>query len=389
MLPGFFDNTRAREWLKVVVAVWCNVISKILGLKGYLLGSDLPENGNNNGFDDGGVPLGGRANLNEAGNNMAGGGVRFGQRDVPLGFQPYVRPRFFALRLAALFISIALTLIIVSFLNLTIPISIGRNFMSTIYRLTDNGRIVGTVFLKEIAWGLAPTIGQLNEAAMEEKSFYDVITECLWKFFNVNFERPHELYTAFMGTIICWDIASMAESLANLLPNGWRVISQKIRDILARTVNYLKAAFVVLLLFGVGPLLFGVLLELMMVVPARVKINQTPVLFLVQDWTLGVLYMKISCAVLLMGPNTKLKLAVERAYQDGVRNINLTFIIKELAIPVIGTLGLLLSVSYVLAHSIAPLVLGPLLLLYTKRYIYMLVFLAIVIGASLNFVVKR
>lgn len=393
MLPGFYEHTRAREWLRILIKVWCTAVSTVLGLKSYLLGSDLPEDEGDQVNEDG-VRIPGRGGADEGPNPGMRVHHAFAQRDVPLGFQPYARPGFFAVRLMGLLVCIGITLIIVSFVNLTIPVALGRKALQLIGRATDNGRAGGAAYFKEIAWGIAPTlaeaVGPINENAPEEKSFYDLIADCLWKFFNINLEKPHELYTAVVGAGTCWELARMSASAINLFPQGWRVIGQKIRSMFAKTANHAKAAFVFVLLFGLAPLLFGLLLELVMVVPMRVSINQTPVLFLMQDWTLGVLYMKITCAMLMMGPDTKLKLAIERAYQDGVRNINLSFIIKELAIPVIMTFGLMLAVPYVVAYSLAPLVVeNAQTLRYIHRRVYPATFVIIVLSVLQDFVVKR
>ena len=42
-------------------------------------------------------------------------------------------------------------------------------------------------------------------------------------------------------------------------------------------------------------------------------------------------------------------------YQDGIRRMNLTFVLWELGIPAIVTLGLALALPYIVAHSIVPL----------------------------------
>jgi E3 ubiquitin-protein ligase MARCH6 len=115
------------------------------------------------------------------------------------------------------------------------------------------------------------------------------------------------------------------------------------------------AAAIFVLMLGVIPLMFGLLLELLIVVPLRVPLDQTPVLFLWQDWALGVLYTKIACALTLMGPDWGLKRAIEQAYRDGLRDMDLKFIIRELATPLISAFGLALAVPYVIAHSIMPL----------------------------------
>lgn len=141
----------------------------------------------------------------------------------------------------------------------------------------------------------------------------------------------------------------------NLFPQGRAAVIQKLKHWVSVGASYAMAAIIFVLMLGVVPLLFGLLLELVVVVPLRVPLAQTPILFLWQDWALGVLYTKIACALTLMGPEWTLKRALDRAYRDGIRDIDLKFIIRELAIPVITCFGLALAVPYVLAHSILPL----------------------------------
>jgi len=57
----------------------------------------------------------------------------------------------------------------------------------------------------------------------------------------------------------------------------------------------------------------------------------------------------------MMSPDWWLKHSLEKLYQDGIRRMNLTFVLWELAIPAIVTLGLALALPYIVAHSIVPL----------------------------------
>lgn len=57
----------------------------------------------------------------------------------------------------------------------------------------------------------------------------------------------------------------------------------------------------------------------------------------------------------MMGPEWRLKLAIERAYNDGIREMDLKFIVTELAAPVICCFGLALAVPYAVAYGIIPL----------------------------------
>ena len=47
----------------------------------------------------------------------------------------------------------------------------------------------------------------------------------------------------------------------------------------------------------------------MIVIPVRVPLTQTPLFNPWQDWALGILHMKITCALALMGPNWWLKVS--------------------------------------------------------------------------------
>lgn len=65
--------------------------------------------------------------------------------------------------------------------------------------------------------------------------------------------------------------------------------------------------------------------------------------------------MKIICAVTMMGPNWWLKRVLEQVYNDGIRNVNASFIIEKLAVPVVVTLLLSLAVPYFIAAGLIPI----------------------------------
>lgn len=61
-------------------------------------------------------------------------------------------------------------------------------------------------------------------------------------------------------------------------------------------------------------------------IPLRVPLEQSPVLFVWQDWALGVLYTKIACALIMMGPDWSMRRAIEKAYRDGIRDMDLKYV---------------------------------------------------------------
>lgn len=182
-----------------------------------------------------------------------------------VGSQPYVRPACFPARLLGLLLSLAFSLVVASVAVLTVPVWLGR-------------RVLCLVWLRQ------------GESAI----------------------AVHELYTAAAGTYLCWATARAIGFISAWAPRGRVAIGKSVRRKLAIAGKAVLAAIVLL---GLIPLLFGMLLEAVVVVPLRVPLHQTPVLCAWQDWALGVLYTKIACAVTLMGPNWWLKAALERAYR--------------------------------------------------------------------------
>ena len=88
---------------------------------------------------------------------------------------------------------------------------------------------------------------------------------------------------------------------------------------------------------------------------------------------------KITIALTFMGPDWWLKRAIEQLYLDGLRRLNLGFLIPKLVIPAVTALGLSLCLPYIMAHSLAPLVLtDPHILVMIQRRIYPFLLLLVV-----------
>lgn len=301
------------------------MVSWVLGIKSYLLGSEPhPQQ------DD--VPL--RPQPDHA-QGLGAAHQALLQRDVPVGFQPYEKPTLFAIRLIGLIILMCISLVIGSLVTLTIPVWIGRHGMSV--------------------WNVGNHINHMSMAHMPQPASTTTATTPHIEESTTAHTRPHELYTAALGIYLCWVLSRGISIAVNLFPQGRAAVIQKLRHWVSVGASYAMAAVIFVLMLGVIPLLFGLLLELVVVIPLRVPMVQTPILFLWQDWALGVLYTKIACALTLMGPEWALKRALDRAYRDGIRDIDLKFIIRELATPVITCFGLALAIPYVIAHSIMPL----------------------------------
>ncbi|KAG5678025.1 hypothetical protein PVAND_007733 [Polypedilum vanderplanki] len=369
ILPGFFEQSQTRIWLKGLIRIWCNIVSWILGIKSYLLGNE-PRN-----FEQED-----RAPPADQGGGLGAAHQALLQRDVPVGFQPYDRPSFFAIRLIGLLIFMCISLVIGSLLTLTVPVWIGRHAM-TIWSMStgiDAGKVVNV----EAGSGIGNN-ANIGDISGDNETVTSTVVA-------VSTSKPHELYTAAIGIYLCWLISKGIALAVNLFPQGRTAIIEKFKHWCSVAISYGLAAIIFVLMLGLVPLMFGLLLELVVVVPLRVPLNQTPVLFLWQDWALGCLYTKITVALLFMGPDFRLKRAIEQAYRDGLREMNLKFIIRELAIPVISAFGLALAVPYVIAHSIMPIFFtNQMTRVLISRRIYPFFLIVIIVCAIIVFQIKQ
>ncbi|XP_068787508.1 E3 ubiquitin-protein ligase MARCHF6 isoform X1 [Struthio camelus] len=339
VLPALLEQGHTRQWLKGLVRAWTVTAGYLLDLHSYLLG-DQEENENNANQ---------QPNNQHARNNNAipvvGEGLHAAHQAIlqqggPVGFQPYRRPLKFPLRIFLLIVFMCITLLIASLICLTLPV-----FVFSVFA----GR-----WLMSFWTGTA---------------------------------KIHELYTAACGLYVCWLSIRAVTVLVAWMPQGRRVIFQKVKE---WSLMIMKTLIVAVLLAGVVPLLLGLLFELVIVAPLRVPLDQTPLFYPWQDWALGVLHAKIIAAITLMGPQWWLKTVIEQVYANGIRNIDLHFIIRKLAAPVISVLLLSLCVPYIIASGVVPL-LGVTAEMQNlvQRRIYPFLLMVVVLMGILSFQVRQ
>lgn len=264
--------------------------------------------------------------------NLAAAHQAIIDRDVHVGFQPYERPTFFAVRLCALLSLMCFSIVCAAMLMLTVPVYIGRRLMM-LWTGQPGDKAPAALGLPGDLPAADPEAARKNERLL----------------------RPHELYTAEIGGYLCWIMSRGIAVVVTLLPQGRTAIVNKMKHWARVALQYAVPVLTLIGIFVVVPLLFGLLLELVVVIPLRVPLRKTPIHFLWQDWALGVLYTKIAIALTLMGPDWHLRRALERAYTDGLRDFDLKFVMRDLAVPVVTTFGLALAIPYVIGHSLLPM----------------------------------
>jgi len=329
ILPAVQDQNHSREWLKWLIRQWGGVASWLLDIRSYLFG-DVPqrddEEDDGGGEDDDDVVAGEGGQMLQVaqplpeidqGEGLGAAHQALLQREGPTGFQEYTRPKYFAARICALLGLMVVSLLVISLVMMVVPVWFGRQL-----------------------FGLCVMEGH----------------------------RVYELYTSATGLYLCLLLARGAVMVTAWLKQGWAALGHKLRQ---WALIGGKAAVAVVLLMGVIPLMFGVLLEMVVLTPVRVPLHQSPVYFLWQDWALGAMYTKITIALTFMGPDWWLKQAIEQLYQDGIRNINLYRLIPNLVVPSVTRIGLALSLPYIVSHGLAPLIVTDFdLLVLIQRRIY-------------------
>ncbi|XP_072234993.1 E3 ubiquitin-protein ligase MARCHF6-like isoform X1 [Leuresthes tenuis] len=341
VLPALLEQGHTRQWLKGLVRAWTVSAGYLLDLHSYLLGeqedndANQPVNNNNNNN-----PPHGHHNNNNNPAPAVGEGLHAAHQAIlqqggPVGFQPYHRPLRFPFRIVLLIAFMCITLLVASLVCLTLPVFTGRWLMSF---WTGNSKI-------------------------------------------------HELYTAACGLYVCWLSIRGITVLLAWMPQGRTVIVRKVQE---WSLMILKTLVVALLVAGVIPLLLGLLFELVIVAPLRVPLDQTPLFYPWQDWALGVLHAKIIAAITLMGPQWWLKTVIEQVYANGIRNIDLQFIIRRLAAPVISVLLLSLCVPYVIAAGVVPAVgVTPEMEILMQRRIYPFLLMVVSLIGILSFQIRQ
>ncbi|XP_068604928.1 E3 ubiquitin-protein ligase MARCHF6-like [Brachionichthys hirsutus] len=330
VLPALLEQGQTRRWLKRVVHAWTFTIAYVLDLHSYLLG----------GFEEEDVlpvdPIGHHNNrVRGLWEGLHAAQHPFLRHGRPVGFPPYHRPLHFPLKIVLLLLFVCVTLFLASLICLTLPVGAGRWLMS----------------------------------------------------FWLGSTMVHELYTAASGLYVCWLSVRAAAVLLSWMPQGCSAIMLKVHE---WTLTMLKTAVVTVMLAGVIPLLLGLLFELVIVAPLRVPLDQTPLFYPWQDWALGVLHAKILAAVTLMGPQWWLKTVIEQVYANGIRNIDLQFIVRGLAAPVICILLLSLCVPYAVSAGVAPLLgVQQEIQMLVERRIYPFLLLAMILLAVLFFQIRH
>ncbi|XP_022244880.1 E3 ubiquitin-protein ligase MARCH6-like, partial [Limulus polyphemus] len=164
---------------------------------------------------------------------------------------------------------------------------------------------------------------------------------------RVLFEKPdiHDAYTITCGLSVIWLSFRLIIFLSTTFQNypQWNLFTKKVKNWLAVVCKSVVGIF---LLVGVIPLLLGLFFDLAFIVPLKIPDNETPVLYVWQDWVIGVLQVKLLAIVVLARPDWWLADIIEKIHSDGFKQVSLRTICMNVALPAVLLLVLALILPF-------------------------------------------
>jgi len=294
-IPSLLEHGNTKIFIKKLISYWALLFGRFLGIKSYLIDDQESTSNRRNEV------------VNNDQNIINTDDIQSLNEQVQ---RPYIKPPYFALRIILLLACVSVTLAIISFGLLVVPVFVGR---STMKLLLDNNTIVLIL--------------------------------------GMDFEI-HETYTFLIGTYFCWNCLRFYWAVADWVPRGWKTMREKIIDILTLFVKFSVLALLFIFLL---PFLIGLLADLVIVIPMTVSLHETPLILLWFDWKFGFLVQNLLIASHIFGPRNWLKQNMERAYQQGLRNLSLCNFISGTFMPVLIVVLVCLGIPYVVSRTV-PLV---------------------------------
>ncbi|KAL7601789.1 hypothetical protein Lser_V15G24647 [Lactuca serriola] len=107
------------------------------------------------------------------------------------------------------------------------------------------------------------------------------------------------------------------------------------------------------------PVMIGLLFELLVIVPMRVPVDESPVFLLYQDWAFGLIFLKIWTQLVMLDQMAPLvddswRVKFERVRENGFSRLQGVWVLREIVIPIMMKLLTALCFPYVLARGVFP-----------------------------------
>ncbi|KAK9112728.1 hypothetical protein Scep_020247 [Stephania cephalantha] len=176
--------------------------------------------------------------------------------------------------------------------------------------------------------------------------------------------KCNDLYAFVIGSYVIWT------AIAGIRYCIEHIKTQRARTLLTQIWKWCgivcKSSILLSIWILVIPVLIGLLFELLVIVPMRVPVDESPVFLLYQDWALGLIFLKIWTRLVMLDHMTPLvdeswRMKFERVRDDGFSRLQGLWVMREIVIPIIVKLLTALCVPYVFARGVFPIFGYPLI----------------------------
>ncbi|XAR59435.1 Ubiquitin--protein ligase [Bertholletia excelsa] len=170
--------------------------------------------------------------------------------------------------------------------------------------------------------------------------------------------KCNDLYAFVIGSYVIWTVvAGVRYSIENIKTGRATIL---LRQISKWCGIVLKSSALLSIWIFVIPVLIGLLFELLVIVPLRVPVDESPVFLLYQDWALGLIFLKIWTRLVMLDHMVPLvdeswRTKFERVREDGFSRLQGFWVLREIVLPIIMKLLTALCVPYVLARGVFPI----------------------------------
>ncbi|KZV45984.1 hypothetical protein F511_10674 [Dorcoceras hygrometricum] len=349
-IPFAVQHFKLRHTLKSILRYWFTAVGWALGLTEFLLPKPEDNAGQENGNGDLGRQDRGQAHAALQERALALGlanrprrvatNTNVGEYEVDDATDP--ERWAFVLRIVLLLVVAWMTLLVFNSALIIVPISIGRLLFNAIPLLP-------------ITHGI----------------------------------KCNDLYAFVIGSYVIWTALAGTRYCIEL------VRTRRTRILLKQITKWcgiiLKSSFLLSIWIFVIPVLIGLLFELLVIVPMRVPVDESPIFLLYQDWALGLIFLKIWTRVVMLDHMMPLvdeswRIKFERVRDDGFSRLQGLWVMREIVLPIIMKLLTALCVPYVLARGVFPILGYPLIV---NSAVYRFAWLGCLILSLLYFCAKR
>ncbi|KAD4179247.1 hypothetical protein E3N88_27838 [Mikania micrantha] len=310
-IPFAIEHFKLKATIKSLLCYWFTAVGWALGLTYFLLPSPEDDNRQENGQPDGQdrAVAGYMApeNLNRA--RQATADANFAE-EAGGDEQPDSERYGFVLCIVLLLLVAWMTLLILNSAIIVVPIFLGR-------------ALFNSVPLLPITHGI----------------------------------KCNDMFAFILGSYVIW------AALAGVRYSVDLIKARKATVLLGQIMNWcsivMKSSVLLSIWIFMIPVMIGLLFELLVIVPIRVPMDESPVFLLYQDWALGLIFLKIWTRLVMMGHVWPLmddswRVKFERVRDNGFSRLQGFWVLREIVVPIVMKLLTALCIPYLLARGVFP-----------------------------------